>query len=968
MKILQSQGRSWKNRLTKSHQKTIFLALVSILMSFNVFAQLTIQGKTTDKAGASLPNVSVVVKNTKTGTVSDVDGAYKINVANSTDVLIFTFIGYVPKEVVVGSQTTINVSLEENIAALDEVVVTGVFDKRTALNSSIAISTLNYTQIDKIVPTSAADLLKNVPGVFVNSSLGEIRNTVYSRGVSVGNNDGRWGYDYVSMQEDGLPVTNSLFANFGPDFFLRADATISKIEAVRGGSASIAGPNAPGGIFNYISKVGGDHFEGEIRTKFGLEGNGKNPYYRADFDFGGPLNAAKTLTYNVGGFYRQSTGSQDAGYPANYGGQIKANLFYKYKTGSLKFIAKYLNDHNLSVEATPTTSFTDIKPATGFDNTSSLLYPAVTQSYTVPGWGNYDYNPNKLWHSRDTKFGLNWEQNLGESGWKFSNNMSFASKNLTGYSPEGTASAIDLTNFVSYIILGSLHPGPPGAPGTFVVPGNYTFSVGGQPVITTTQGFDFSQPVPFAFKVNTNTTAGAAINPNSVLFTPLIIQDNKVNEFFDQFNFTKKTKNMSFNVGGFFGSSTLDRFVGSFGVTFNTIQNHPQPLNVTLKAPDGTVFQVTNPNGISKVGADQGYTDIRAKQGQMAFFLAHTWEINDKLTFDWGLRYENININGTNKPPVVTPATDGGVDKNPLTLYDNYTTSFGTPLTYDKTLSYLSYSGALNYKISNNSAIYVRYSNGNKAPTFNIYTDVTTQFGQQSLDPQIQNIQQFELGFKSRTGNLTTTITPFYSNLSHVPNSVSFTNAQGALYNPPAQYESIKTYGLELEGNLSLSKNLSVRGVVTLQDATATVYKSWNHLNDGTDVIVDNSGNKAANVPNLMMNITPEYSNGKFYGNITWSYLGARQANFANAFELPAFSQFNMALGYDVSSKLRLSGNINNLFNTYGVMNWIAPGSFPFNTNLESLSKSDVAKGGNTFYQTIAIPARAFFLTLRYKF
>jgi len=52
-------------------------------------------------------------------------------------------------------------------------------------------------------------------------SLGEIRNTVYSRGVSVGSNDGASGYYYVSLQEDGLPVTNATFGNYGPDYFYR---------------------------------------------------------------------------------------------------------------------------------------------------------------------------------------------------------------------------------------------------------------------------------------------------------------------------------------------------------------------------------------------------------------------------------------------------------------------------------------------------------------------------------------------------------------------------------------------------------------------------------------------------------------------------------------------------------------------------------------------------------------------------
>ena len=119
------------------------------------------------------------------------------------------------------------------------------------------------------------------------------------------------------------------------------------------------------------------------------------------------------------------------------------------------------------------------------------------------------------------------------------------------------------------------------------------------------------------------------------------------------------------------------------------------------------------------------------------------------------------------------------------------------------------------------------------------------------------------------------------------------------------------------------SNNFNIRGVITAQDAKATKYNAWIHQTDnshttaGTDVMIDNSGNKAANVPNFMANITPEYTNNSFYANVTWSYMGARQANFANAFELPAFSQFNLAMGYDISSKLRVSANVNNVLNSY---------------------------------------------------
>lgn len=948
------------------------LCLAFLLLLGNALLAQRISGKVTDANGDPLAGATVAQKGTNKGATTGADGSFSFTAEGRPPyVVVITYTGFNRAEATIngGSDAVINVALSENQNDLDEVVVTGVFDQRTALNSSIAITTLSTTQIDKLVPVSATDLLKNVPGVYVNSSLGEVRNTIYSRGVTTGNNDGRWGYDYVSMQEDGLPVTSSLYSNYGPDFFLRTDATLSKIEAVRGGSASIVGANAPGGIFNYISKTGGDHFEGEVRGRFGLEGNGKNPYYRADVNFGGPIS--KNLTYNIGGFYRTAQGSNYPGYQSNQGGQVKGNLLYKYGTGSLKLLLKVLNDHNLNKEALPTTNFSDPELVSGFSNTSSMLWPSMTATVEVPNRGMVTYDPSKFYHSRETKGGLKWDQDLG-AGWKVSNNMSYSHKNQDAFSPIGTVTPLDMTNFVSYIIAGSLHPGPPTDPSSFVVPGTYNFTtLSGTPIMTSTMGFDFSKPVPFDFKVTGSTGPGKDFAPNYLLFAPLIYNSSIVDEFMDQLNFNKKIGKSTFNIGGFFSSSKLDRVQESFGVTLNTFEPNPKPLNITLTAPgpNAPVFQVTNPNGVSKLGADQGYTTFNAKQKQLALFFAHTVEFTNKLTLDWGLRYENLSHSGANQISANVFSTTGGADRNPLTLYDNNSNGPGAIFNYDKSKSYLSYSAALNYKMSDKMAIYARYSNGKKAPGFTIYNDITTEFARTSLDPQIQIIQQFEVGFKSRSSKLTSTITPFLSLLSHIPNNVTFTNNTGNLYNPPALYNDIRTMGVEIEEVFRPVDNFNIRGVVTLQTSTATTYDSWIHNNaTGEDTKISNSGNKTANVPNVMFNITPEYTTGKFYADLTWSYMGKRQANFANAFTMKAFSQFNLGLGYNITKAFSLNASINNLLNTYGVLGWVAPGTFPNNLNLEDLSAAQVAASPTAFYETFGTPARAYFVTAAYKF
>lgn len=241
-------------------KKTQFIKILILFVGLlfcnnNLFAQQgKIEGKVTDDKGLAIAGSAIVIDGNNKGSVTDFNGEFVLqNVPNGPHKIVVSFMGFITQKISVTVPQTgkLNISLKEDQTALDEVVVTGVFDKRTRMQSSVAISTLGTKQIERMAVTSASDLLKNIPGVYVNQARGEIWNTVYSRGISAGSIDNANGYYYVSMQEDGLPITN---VNLGVDYFLRTDAGTAKVEGVKGGTASILGANAPGGIFNYISK------------------------------------------------------------------------------------------------------------------------------------------------------------------------------------------------------------------------------------------------------------------------------------------------------------------------------------------------------------------------------------------------------------------------------------------------------------------------------------------------------------------------------------------------------------------------------------------------------------------------------------------------------------------------------------------------------------------------------------------
>src|SRR5690606_6231212 len=84
-----------------------------------------IRGTVTDENGQGLPGVSILIKGTQRGMITDTDGRFTIDVPNGNAVLVFSYVGYQTQEIEVGNNTTLNVILEVDEKSLEEVVVVG---------------------------------------------------------------------------------------------------------------------------------------------------------------------------------------------------------------------------------------------------------------------------------------------------------------------------------------------------------------------------------------------------------------------------------------------------------------------------------------------------------------------------------------------------------------------------------------------------------------------------------------------------------------------------------------------------------------------------------------------------------------------------------------------------------------------------------------------------------------------------
>lgn len=131
-----------------------------------------ISGKVTDPSGGALPGVSVVVRGTTTGVITDNNGNYSINVPATAETLVFSFVGMNTKEVRIGNQSTVNVELSETTIALEEVVAVG-YGTQKKVNVTGSVATVASEGIVKrTVVNTITTLEGKVAGLKINQGSG----------------------------------------------------------------------------------------------------------------------------------------------------------------------------------------------------------------------------------------------------------------------------------------------------------------------------------------------------------------------------------------------------------------------------------------------------------------------------------------------------------------------------------------------------------------------------------------------------------------------------------------------------------------------------------------------------------------------------------------------------------------------------------------------------------------------------
>lgn len=230
-----------------------------------VMAQQSVSGRITATDGTPLPGVSVLVKGTTAGTSTDAEGRFALTVADNNAVLVVSFIGYTTQEIAVGAQTNIDVTLNEDITELSEVVV-------TALGIARESKTLVYAT-QQVKPAELTEI-KDANNV-VNSLQGKVANALITQGsggpgsgarIVLRGNRSIQGSNNALIVVDGVPITNNTNGTTTSDFggIQGADGAsninpddIESMTILRGASAAaLYGSQAGNGVIVITTKRG----------------------------------------------------------------------------------------------------------------------------------------------------------------------------------------------------------------------------------------------------------------------------------------------------------------------------------------------------------------------------------------------------------------------------------------------------------------------------------------------------------------------------------------------------------------------------------------------------------------------------------------------------------------------------------------------------------------------------------------
>lgn len=832
------------------------------------FAQ--VRGFVSDMDGQPLSGAEIILNIKEKQDITNDKGAFILDdISQGEYLLTASIMGYKSKTILLdvkpGKIINHNFFLELDVLDMEEIVAVACRNPFKKMESSVAITTANSKQIAERAPYSTAELLKAIPGFYVESSGGEVANNLFPRGIP---QDGS--YRYVAMYEDGLPLFEAselAFANI--DILMRLDASVKSMEGVRGGTSSIYASNAPGGIINFLSKTGGS--KRELLVKFSA---GSQDFRRLDFNYGGP--SSEKVKFNVGGFLRYSKGIRTPDFTCNRGGQLKMNITRLFKNGYFRIYGKYLNDRNIFYLPIPLKNPDDPESIPGLDANYGTLTSVHTGKSSFP-------SPRGTVFQRDIRDGIHPEllsttaefiYDLGR-GWSLQNNFRIQKADIEFnaiFPLENPFNAAYFADSVKHIL------DIPDVAGW-----EYRYAANGQPI-----------------KDIANLNGNGLISRNGwwTISKPLqsIVNNLQIDKTFGDHKMS---------IAGYFSKYSAGDFWYWQNI-LTEVKNAPALVDlVGLDDLDNVVYSVTD-RGFEQYGSF--YVNAANYATVYSTYLTDEWQASDKLRFDTGLRLESHHYKGR----VENTCNDYIIGDGETEAEQNVVFGNGTYRRYSHSFNEWALSVGANHSINKQYAVYGRLSRGFRTPDFEQWI-----FSEEKGNTQY--IYQIEGGLKIASHYFSLFSSLFLSQINNIP-FIDEVVRDGRIIQEK-RFADSKTIGTEFEAVLLPGMGIRIDLIGTVQDPRLNNLKSCSIDDKTGDVSHNNlSGNHVRRIPNIVINFRPSYTYKKFYLFYSWQYIGERYVDDANTAKLPGYNLISAGTSYGVwKDNIRLGLNISNLTNTIGL-------------------------------------------------
>ncbi|MEM7676098.1 MAG: TonB-dependent receptor [Myxococcota bacterium] len=760
---------------------------------------------------------------------------------------------------------------------LESIVITGVGGRpKSQFKNSVSVSDLSLSEIKDFAPRTTAEIFRNIPGIRSESSGGENNANIQVRGLPVTTG----GAKFVQLQEDGLPVLAFGDITFGnADNFLRFDTTVRRLEAIRGGSASTFASNAPGAIINFISRTG-DVASGEIGLTRGIDFNTT----RLDFEYGSPI--FDEWQFHIGGFYRTGEGPRAAGYNAENGGQIKANLTRNFSNGYVRVYYKHLNDRTIPYLPAPVLiEDGEAKPLPQFDfRNQTLASRYLLNNVRVDSNGQINTtNIADGVRSLTNAVGLELDFDLG-ARWKLTNRGRY-SVNRGGFVGSFANAVVDVGAAASNFGAAGLifHNGP---------------------------------------SASSAITGPSSLNGGSNFIIDNLLFDVNVQDLSHFVNDMRLARTFETGFGdfdvqvGYFKSVQQVETEWSFNAYLQELQGDNAAL-ISLVDASGALLSV---NGVRSFGIFDPYFDLEFNRDAVFGLVSYS---HQRLTLDASVRYDRMQSSGTsnlaspdpdNNPGGFTPSDiDVNGDGEIVAAESGIgTVDQGDLFGIDYAVNYVSYSFGANYALFDGLAAFARYSQGASTNGdrlllggngFNLSGELIDD------DIGVDVVRQAELGLKVSNrgafipGNLNLFVTGFFANSEE--SNFEVTNGR-------AFDRTVRALGVELESSY-LYGPFSLAAGLTVTDAEITE----------DSINPDNVGNTPRRQALLTYQVTSSWNDYLFDHGFSLGFnVVGTTGSFAqdnNDFKMPGFAQLNLFANVEILPQAILSFNANNILNVFGI-------------------------------------------------